>query len=216
MATLHSNAYGPCQVDRLPNRCPKCHHVIVAMQQGHFIQVSNVEIEVPLLCPGCQRLFLATFKRTSVEEDFALRKTEPSWPAPQSFGMIDGISPTFIELYNQGTSAEGFGLNQIAGGGYRKALEFLIKDYCIRSSPEKRGEIERRPLLQVINEYLDNGKIKEAAKRTAWLGNDEIHYIRRWEDKDLADLKNLLRLTITAIEESLEFAKYMASMEKPR
>jgi hypothetical protein len=38
------------------------------------------------------------------------------------------------------------------------------------------------------------------AKRAAWLGNDETHYIRKWEDKDLDDLKKLIKLTVLWIE----------------
>ena len=35
----------------------------------------------------------------------------------------------FLTIYNQSLSAEDNNLDQIAGIGYRKALEFLIKDY---------------------------------------------------------------------------------------
>jgi hypothetical protein len=43
-------------------------------------------------------------------------------------------------------------------------------------------------------------QIKEIAKRAAWLGNDETHYVRKWEDKDLKDLKKLISLTLHWIE----------------
>jgi hypothetical protein len=33
------------------------------------------------------------------------------------------------------------------------------------------------------------------AERATWLGNDETHYIRKWEDKDLQDMKRLITLT---------------------
>ena len=38
------------------------------------------------------------------------------------------------------------------------------------------------------------------AKRAAWLGNDETHYLRKWEGKDLDELKRLIELTIRWIE----------------
>jgi hypothetical protein len=34
------------------------------------------------------------------------------------------------------------------------------------------------------------------ASQAAWLGNDEIHYVRKWEDKDLEDLKKLIQAVI--------------------
>ncbi len=36
--------------------------------------------------------------------------------------------------------------------------------------------------------------------RAVWLGNDQTHYLRKWEDKDLADLKRLIQLTLHWIE----------------
>jgi hypothetical protein len=42
--------------------------------------------------------------------------------------------------------------------------------------------------------------LRETAKRAVWLGNDETHYSRRWEGKDLQDLKDLLALVIVTIQ----------------
>lgn len=33
-----------------------------------------------------------------------------------------------------------------------------------------------------------------------WLGNDETHYVRRWEEKDLSDLKRLISMTVSWID----------------
>lgn len=38
------------------------------------------------------------------------------------------------------------------------------------------------------------------AERASWLGNDETHYIRIWEDQSLSDLKKLIELTLHWIE----------------
>jgi hypothetical protein len=45
-----------------------------------------------------------------------------------------------------------------------------------------------------IEEYVEDAKIKAVAKRAAWLGNDEMHYERRWKDKDLTDLIAMINL----------------------
>ena len=47
---------------------------------------------------------------------------------------------------------------------------------------------------------------------TAWLGNDETHYYRTWEEKDLSDLKTLLGVTINAIHNKLLLATYEGEM----
>lgn len=54
--------------------------------------------------------------------------------------------------------------------------------------------------MQVINKHIGDTNIKNVAKRAVWLGNDETHYIRVWEDKDLSFLKQLIDLTIHWIE----------------
>ena len=78
--------------------------------------------------------------------------------------------------------------------GYRKALEFLIKDYLISLHLDKEEEFRKAALGNCINK-IDNSSIKELARRATWLGNDETHYIRKWEDRDIHDLKNLIDLS---------------------
>jgi len=55
-------------------------------------------------------------------------------------------------------------------------------------------------LAACIEKYVKSEQIKQIAKRAAWLGNDEIHYTRKWEGKDLVDLKRLITLTLHWIE----------------
>jgi hypothetical protein len=53
------------------------------------------------------------------------------------------------------------------------------------------------------------------AKRAVWIGNDETHYIKKWNNKDLTDLKILIDLTLHWIEmESLTETYYVEMPEK--
>jgi predicted PilT family ATPase len=79
-------------------------------------------------------------------------------------------------------------------------LEFLIKDYSIEKNPEDSEKIEKVLLAKVIEKYVDDVRIKTVSKRAVWIGNDETHYIRKWEGKNLEDLKKLIDLTIHWIE----------------
>lgn len=60
---------------------------------------------------------------------------------------------------------------------------------------------------------IDNPKIKEIAKRATWLGNDETHYFRKWEDKDLNDLKKLIEIVVYFISMELGVNKYTVEMK---
>jgi hypothetical protein len=99
-------------------------------------------------------------------------------------------------------------LKLVAGPGYRKAFEFLIKDYITsqgaEQDPDKKAAekavVEKMLLAACIEKYVKSEQIKQIAKRAAWLGNDEIHYTRKWEGKDLVDLKRLITLTLHWIE----------------
>jgi hypothetical protein len=91
-------------------------------------------------------------------------------------------------------------LLEICGVGYRKSLEFLIKDYLIKLDSTKEAEIKIKFLGKCIEEDIKNENIKNVAKRATWLGNDETHYLKKWEGKDLQDLKNLIDLTVHWLE----------------
>lgn len=67
----------------------------------------------------------------------------------------------------------------------------------------KEKTIQGTFLGKVIEDYVTDSNIKDVAKRAVWLGNDEVHYMRKWVDKDLFDLKQLIDLVVYWIESSI-------------
>lgn len=109
---------------------------------------------------------------------------------------IECVSPSFVEIFTQATKAEEEGLTQISGVGYRKSLEFLIKDYVIFFSPTDKESVEKSLLGNVIKKYLSHiPRIQSLAKAATWIGNDETHYVRRHDDKDIRDMKQFIKST---------------------
>ena len=53
------------------------------------------------------------------------------------------------------------------------------------------------------------------ATRRRQVGDVRTHYVRRWEDKDVSDLKLLIRLTVNWIDNVLLTRKYVADMNPP-
>ena len=100
----------------------------------------------------------------------------------------------------------------LVGMGIRKALEFLMKDYLSAQNPEEAEAIQKKRLGQVISDHVDDQRIKDCAKMAAWLGNDETHYVRKWVDKDLRDLKLLMELTAHWISMDLLTQQYKSDM----
>jgi hypothetical protein len=118
----------------------------------------------------------------------------------ESDATIPKISPDFVSVYREAEEAELRNPKLVCSPGYRKALEFLIKHYIIKSNPEKVEEIKKLNLGKCISDFVKNDKINKVASRAVWLGNDETHYLRKWEGKDLQDLKNLISLTVHWID----------------
>jgi hypothetical protein len=130
---------------------------------------------------------------------------------------IKRVSMNFVRIYNQAKEAEERGLKDICGIGYRKALEFLIKDYLIEINREKAEAIKKNHSLeQVINTYVTDHKIRFLTQRATWLGNDHAHYMKKWGDKEVEDLKNLIKASLHWIsaEKVLEF--YQEDMKDKR
>ena len=118
------------------------------------------------------------------------------YSAQQFEANIEGLSPQFVKIYNQALEAESRQLDEIAGIGYRKALEFLVKDYCKHTHPEKGAEIECLPLGKCISDYIENRSITTLASRAVWIGNDETHYTRKLEGRDISDMKTFIRALV--------------------
>jgi hypothetical protein len=201
-------------LDRFPDRCPMCHHHIEAKSIDNAFR-RNSRVEIAFRCPrrDCQRMFIGTFRLPMDRSEFELKTTGPSVPLePIQPDMIKEVSPSFVKIYKQAAHAESIDLMEVAGIGYRKALEFLIKDFAIRRQPDKDKEIKEAYLGTVINNHIDDPQVKTRAKRATWLGNDESHYVREWVDKDISDLKILIQLTRNAIENVLLADSYVEDM----
>jgi hypothetical protein len=212
------------EVDKIPDFCPLCHHGIMPNTNGGVVidrdaHQGNI-IQGLFICPRekCQRVFIAMYwqdrNRFNPEGIFKLRSTMP-WSAkdPVVSEEINNISPEYKKILAQSSSAEQHNLDQIAGMGYRKALEYLIKDFCCHKFPDKSEKIKSLFLSNCINDFVDDKNVQECSKRASWLGNDESHYVRKWEEKDIVDLKILLGLTEAWITNNLLTEKYLADMQ---
>jgi len=173
-------------------------------------------VQVVLLCPrhDCQKIFVASYTESvAAPGNFQLQTVSAGTKRQEKFSdTIKGISEAFVKIYQQASSAEQDCFFEICGVGYRKAIEFLVKDYAIRKFPDKTTEIEQKPLGGCIQEFIDDTRIKNVATRATWLGNDETHYVRKWEGKNLQDLKALIRLTVHWLEMEAETERIVKEM----
>ncbi len=206
-ARTHDGKTLSVKFDKLPDHCPLCHYGIEAklLNSAHLIEGYRGRLEVVLRCPrdSCQSFFIARYRMSGYPgaDYYSYIGSAPFDPLDAEFSeSIRKISPNFCEIANQAQKAEQQEWKLVAGPGYRKGLEFLIKDYLCRARPSDIEKIQSMQLGACIDSFVDNGKVREMAKRAAWVGNDETHYTRKWEEKDLEDLKKLIQLTAHWIE----------------
>jgi hypothetical protein len=172
-------------------------------------------------CVGCNKrtqLFLMNAPKKDVgsggfHDARLFQFPKPSVQGPFEDEIVE-TSPSFVEIHSQAQESEGLGLNTLVGIGFRKALEFLIKDYLISKRPNEKEAISRANLSQCINKYVPDPNIKMCAERATWLGNDETHYVRTWPDNDLKDLKRLIKLTQYWISSEFLTLRYGSEMAK--
>jgi len=156
-------------LDKLPDVCPQCHHKVDPQKGTGFYnskkQHSNEALEVIYRCPSldCHEVFIGYYSKAG-GANFYLRKTEPKKAIERDFSTtISGISFDFPKIYNQALAAENAGLDQICGTGYRKALEFLVKDYLIKQVEEEteQEKIKDEQLGTSIKNRIKDANIKE-------------------------------------------------------
>ncbi len=208
----------------IPDKCPRCD---VHVQPKFYLATRTVAGSMGtgqaiFRCTNqnCQELFIASYLRTNLidgsRHTYFLESVSPVAAIANEFPeAVAKISPMFVTVFNQAIHAEAQGLDQLVGIGLRKALEFLIKDYATEKNNddfEKINEIRQKQLGPCIDTFVEDANIKQCAKRAAWLGNDETHVVRKWESRDIGDLKTLIQLTVNWIQNEYLTKKYIEEM----
>ena len=186
--------------------CPLCHSTFSSLPNSKLLiseNSSTIKLYCFYVCLTCHKAFIVEYKNCVYKGEATI---DFSWsphisPIEINYKVFDdylsNLSKDFVSTYNEAFAAEQYGLKKICGMGYRRALEYLIKDYLIYKYPEDSEHIKSASLSNCIDstKYSIISNIKEVAKRCAWLGNDHSHYITKHTDKDLEDLKELLNIT---------------------
>ena len=211
------------EVSGFPDKCPGCRQSMRPVPHGAYQvkdDIIRTEIALVFQCPikRCRRIFMGYYFSSDRLSSYYVLNT--AWlplvlEDPQVPDTVKKLSVRFDKAYAHAYYADKNGLREVCGCGYRRALELLIKDYLISkhsADPEKTKQIEAKRLGRCIDDDINDSRIKEVAKRAAWLGNDETHYVRKWEDHDLENLRQLIELTMYWINAELTTKKYLDGM----
>jgi hypothetical protein len=185
----------------VPIKCPHCGFFMDPIQQSISSVAYNggTLFTVVFSSSCCHKSFFANYLVLKSSANLInMHPTEMPFVFPEA---IRKISPRFVYLYNQAYSAEQLNHFELAGAGYRNAMEVLIKDFAITVLNEPESEVAKTRLFDSISKYLKEfNSSSVAANVSRLLGNDYTHYERRYSHVDFDTLKRYLHVFIDSIE----------------
>ena len=159
---------------------------------------NKFESVIPVECPHCGAYSTPQIVQDATAEFLGILPAVHKKPQlPES--MVK-ISPRFVELYTQSFDAEQNSYFELAGSGYRNAIEILIKDFAINELRISEKEVCKKTLSKAIESYLPNLNASISADVMRVLGNDYTHYERRYKEIDFEILKRYLQIFISSID----------------
>lgn len=172
----------------LADTCPYCKHSVSLNAAFHDKDADGLLFVFRCPIPRCRHLFAVRWKN-GVSTTFPTIADMKEVPAE-----ITKISSSFYEIYKQANIAEHMGLNKICGMGYRRAAEYLVKDFLlyIGNTGKTKEQLYKMSFSSAIN-VLPSQELKDLAKASSWLGNDETHTFRIWADMATKDLKAFIK-----------------------
>jgi len=215
----------------IPNQCPHCHFAMAPEHEStknFSSDYSNTDYVISWRCTNdpCQKLIVAHYYwngsyNLNVSKYLDGFSKGPDWPEPilklkskiTKEGKEKEIDSRFIQIYLESLKAEDMGLHEIAGMGYRKAIEFLVKDWAISNNQDDSDTIKQAWLSKVIKDYY-TGDLKDILERATWLGNDQTHYKKLLEEYNTSDLKQLIELIMAELDRDYKKTKYITEIEK--
>lgn len=208
-----------CKYDEV-SVCPSCHHALkptvlsafFSETDGLFMGQTTTRLSLTCFCQRCRKVFLCIYENgvptRNYESEYEFRNLISVSPMTANIDTfspeISMLSPLFIETYSQAVLAEADNLIQVCGPGYRKSLEFLVKDYLCWKYPSDAEKIKGEFLGAALKRVEDN-RIKTLAERAVWIGNDETHYVKKHEALDIDIMKKFIKAILTYIESELSF-----------
>lgn len=185
----------------IPDTCPHCGKNMESEQIDAVYDRVARTVALIFRCSinDCHKYFILEYSVTrdsigsigSINE--LINYSYNGFQEPAISENIRNLSPIFSETFIEATIAETKELTNISGIAYRKAFEFLVKDFASHQNPEEVEKIRKNSLNNVIDMfYKEMPKIKELLHITRRIGNDETHYYREFTDIDIEDLKKLI------------------------
>lgn len=182
----------------VPSTCPVCGVAfdpkLISADFAEGVHTMSSNFTVTFQCTNCDHFFHIDRNKDGIDHIF---------PVIAKLDLPNDVVhayPVFAEIYQQSLQAQAENLYHIAGMGYRKAVEQLVKSYLTQKFPEKADVIKSESLGASIKR-ITLPSIQALAKASTWLGNDYVHLVNKHPDYDMEEMKKFIKSLAVSINQ---------------
>ena len=166
---------------QIPKTCPLCgignnptnnEAGKLEIQEGYIITLHH-------RCPSCKKYHMTIQEYLRQSDETTMVLVYPNKVVTDIDRLFIDHAPRFVEFYSEAIEAEKMGLENIAGTGYRSAIECLIKDYALDFGLDDKEYLSSPKLSfnNAIDRYIkDDELLKGALHFIREVGNDYTHW----------------------------------------
>lgn len=185
---------------QIPQSCPLCgignnpttHEVgRLEIQEGYVFTLHH-------RCPACKKYHMTNQEYLNQDDKTTMILVYPNKVVIDIDDLFIEHAPRFVEFYSEAVEAEKMGLENIAGTGYRSAIECLIKDYALVFELDDKEYLSDPKLTfnNAIDRYVKNDDLlKGALHFIRTVGNGYTHW-NKSTSISLPQLKNYVDIII--------------------
>ncbi len=188
---------------QIPKYCPQCGAVnnpitnVLNRQNVKTSDKNELIVTASHYCNACDKAHLTVQLEVS-DGSYVIKVVYPETQPSSLPEEISTLSPRFVKIYGDSEAAEQRGATELAGTGYRSALEILIKDYALKYIETDKEQVAKLSLSSAIEKYF-SGDSFNAAEVVRILGNDYTHWVQQY-DFNLSQLKAYLDIFVGHIK----------------
>lgn len=185
---------------QIPQSCPLCG----IGNNPTTNEVGRLEIQEGYVftlhhrCPACKKYHMTNQEYLNQDDKTTMILVYPNKVVIDIDDLFIEHAPRFVEFYSEALEAEKMGLENIAGTGYRSAIECLIKDYALAFELDDKEYLSDPKLTfnNAIDRYVKNDDLlKGALHFIRTVGNGYTHW-NKSTSISLPQLKNYVDIII--------------------
>ena len=185
---------------QIPQTCPWCgignnptnnEAGKIEIQEGYIFSMHH-------RCPACKKYHMTNQEYLRQADKTTMVLVYPNKVVTDIDRLFIEYAPRFVEFYSEAIEAEKSGLQNIAGTGYRSAVECLIKDYALAFELDTKEYLSDPKLTfnNAIDRYVkDDDLLKGALHFIRTVGNGYTHW-NKSTSISLPELKNYVDIII--------------------